>query len=157
MKDGQAAFDRKDYAEAITQAGVALDTKANDPAATKLRTEAQRQLDLVSNEKRQEQKYLTALKDGQAAFDRKDYAVAITQAGVALNTKANDPEATKLRTEAQRQLDLVNTAKTEEQRRQATEAAAAKRKADEQAKANLELAAAGQNGRSKTGCCISIV
>jgi formylglycine-generating enzyme required for sulfatase activity len=141
MKDGQTAFDRKDYAQAITQAGVALDTKANDPAATKLRTEAQRQLDLVNDTKAQERKYQTAMKEGRAAFDRKDYAEAITQAGVALETRANDLAATKLSTDAREQLDLVNTAKTQEQRRRTTEAEAAKKKADEQAKANTELAA----------------
>jgi hypothetical protein len=71
MKDGQTAFDRKDYDEAISQASLALDIKAKDPVATKLRIEAQRQLDVVNNARALEQKYQIAMKDGLAALDRK--------------------------------------------------------------------------------------
>jgi len=82
------------------------------------------------------------MKEGLGAFDRKDYVAAIAQVGVALETKANDPAAMKLKTEAQRQLDLVSTAKAQEQQRKEAEAAAAKKKADEQAKTDLAAAAA---------------
>jgi formylglycine-generating enzyme required for sulfatase activity len=99
-------------------------------------------LDLANKMRVQEQKYQSAMKDAIAAFDRKDYAEAITQAGAALETRAQDPVATKLKTDAQQQLDLVNTARAQEQQRKETEAAAVKKKADEQAKAKLDLAAA---------------
>src|SRR5436190_15626549 len=109
MKDGQTALDRKDYAQAITQAEVAMENKANDPVANKLRTDAQRQLDLVNAAKAQ--RYQTAMKDGQTALDRKDYAQAITQAEVALETKANDPAANKLRTRAEERREGKKTTK----------------------------------------------
>src|SRR5205809_51125 len=94
MKQAQAAFDKKDYAEAITQADVALENKTKDPAATKLKTDAQQQLT-------KEQKYQTAMKQGQAAFDKKDYAEAITHAGVALETNPRDLAASKLKRAAE--------------------------------------------------------
>src|SRR5204863_6442446 len=106
MKDRQTAMDRKDYAQAITQAEVALENKANDPAANKLRTDAQRQLDLVNTTK--VQRYQTAMKDGQTALDRKDYALAITRSEERREGKENDPGAKKLRNKDKRQLDLVN-------------------------------------------------
>jgi formylglycine-generating enzyme required for sulfatase activity len=145
LKAGRAALNRKEYAEAISQAGVALENKAKDQEATQLLTEAQRQLDLANTAKAQEQKYQTALKSGRAALNRKEYAEAISQAGVALENKAKDQDATQLLTEAQRQLDLANTAKEQGQQRKAAEAAAAKEKADEQAKAKMDSAAANAN------------
>src|SRR5436190_2360383 len=91
MKQAQPVCDRKDYAEAITQAGLALENKTKDPAATKLRTDAKQQLELENMAKAKEQKYQTAMRQGQAAFDKKDYAEAITQAGVALENRTKDP------------------------------------------------------------------
>jgi formylglycine-generating enzyme required for sulfatase activity len=58
---------------------------------------------------------------------------------VALETKANDPAATKLKIEPSSNWTLLR--QKPEQRRNAAEAAAPKKTADEQAKANTELAA----------------
>ena len=118
LKEALAAFDGKDYARAIAQANAALGIKPNDPAATRLRDEAQRQMELVSAAKAQEQKYQSTLKEAQAALDGKDPARAIAQADAALGIKPNDPAATGLRDEAQRQLGLVNAAKAQEQKYQ---------------------------------------
>src|SRR5207302_1849494 len=115
LKEALAAFDGKDYARAIAQANAALGIKPNDPAATRLRDEAQRQMELVSAAKAQEQKYQSTLKEAQAALDGKDPARAIAQADAALGIKPNDPAATGLRDEAQRQLGLKDRAAAKDQ------------------------------------------
>jgi sporulation protein YlmC with PRC-barrel domain len=119
MTAGQAALGRKDYAEAIKQAGLALAAKVGDGPATKLRTDARTQLDMANNAKAQEEKYQAAMTAGQAAFGLKDYAEAIRQAEVALTVKAGDGPATKLRTDARTQLDMANNAKAQEEKYQA--------------------------------------
>ena len=63
-------------------------------------------MELVNAAKAQEQKYQSALKEAQTALDGKDHARAIAQANVALGIKPNDPAATQLRDEAQRQLEV---------------------------------------------------
>src|SRR5438309_1618255 len=110
MAEGKSALEGKDYAKAIAQASLALGIKAGDSEATKLRDEAQRQLDLADAAKANEQKYQTAMAEGKSALEAKDYAKAIAQASVALGIKAGDSAAAKLRNDAQKALDLANTA-----------------------------------------------
>jgi len=118
MAEGKSAFEGKDYARAIVQASVALELKPNHPSATKLKDDAQRQLELVNAAKASEQKYQTAMTGAKSAFDEKDYVKAITQAEVALGIKPNDPTASRLKEDAQKQLDLAKTAKDGEQKYQ---------------------------------------
>jgi formylglycine-generating enzyme required for sulfatase activity len=61
-------------------------------------------LDIANALKLQEQKYQAAMKEGQAAMDRKDYASALRQASLALESRGNDDSATKLKAEAQAQI-----------------------------------------------------
>ncbi|MEY2427156.1 MAG: hypothetical protein QOJ40_41 [Verrucomicrobiota bacterium] len=104
LNQAQAAFDRKDYADAIAKAQAVLAIRANDSVATKLGADAQSQLDLANALKLQEQKYQAAMKEGQAAMDRKDYASALKQASLALESRGNDAAAAKLKGEAQAQI-----------------------------------------------------
>ncbi len=90
------AFARKDYSDAIAKAEAVLRSRATDTVATRLRADAQTQLELANNAKAQEQKYQTAMKKGQAAFDRKEYDDAIQEGQAALQARPNDGEATTL-------------------------------------------------------------
>ena len=89
---------------------MALAIKSGDVAATTLKNDAQKQLDFLAAEamkaKEQEQNYQTAMKEGRGAFSGKDYAKAKAQADVALGIRPRDPEATTLKNDAQKQLDL---------------------------------------------------
>jgi hypothetical protein len=118
MKEGQTAFDGKDYTTAIAKADVALGIKPNDQPATRLKSEAQTQTNLVTKAREQDQKYQTAMKEGQTAFDGKDYTTAIAKAHVALGIKSNDQPATRLKSEAQSQVNLVAKAKELDQKYQ---------------------------------------
>jgi formylglycine-generating enzyme required for sulfatase activity len=104
LNQAQSAFDRKDYADAIAKSQAVLAIRANDSAATKLGADAQAQLDSANALKLQEQKYQAAMKEGQAAMDRKDYASALRQASLALESRGNDAAASKLKAEAQAQI-----------------------------------------------------
>jgi hypothetical protein len=103
MKSSQAAFDRGDYATAVTQADAALAVRGADPAATKLKKNAEAKIDELRD---MEQRYQAALKSGQAAFDRGDYATAVAQADAALAVRATDPAAMELQKKARDDKDL---------------------------------------------------
>jgi len=119
LNAGRSALERKDYAEVIKQARVALEIKPDDSAATKVKAEAQTQLDLTQKAKEQELQYQAALNAGRSALERKDYADVIKQARVALGIKPDDAAATKVKAEAQTQLDLAQKAKEQELQYQA--------------------------------------
>ena len=59
--------------------------------------------------------------EGKSAWEGKDYPKAIAQANVALGIKPGDPAATKLKNDAQKPLDQVNTAQVFEPPRAATQ------------------------------------
>jgi hypothetical protein len=109
MKEGQTAFDEKDYTTSIAKADIALGINPNDPPATKLRSEAQRQINMAATAKEQEQKYQTAMKEGQTAIDGKEYTTAIAMANVALGIKKGDAPATRLRAAANQGIDFAST------------------------------------------------
>jgi hypothetical protein len=100
VKDGKAAFGRKDFMEAFKQADIALGIKTNDVAASTLKRDAQQQLDLAAA-KLQDQKYQSAIEEGRAAFARKDYSNTIAQANLALGIRKNDRTALDLRKQAE--------------------------------------------------------
>ena len=118
MDAARVAFQQKDFVTAMTRAGAALVIKSNDPAAKELRATAKKELDLAEQVKVRGQKYQTAMKEGQTALDGKDYTNAIVKANVALAIKPNDPVATRLKAEAQTQINLAAVAKEREQRYQ---------------------------------------
>lgn len=107
MKDARAALDRKDYAVAIAKADAALGFKKDDPAATRMKLDAQARQRAKEAQAQGEENYRRALGAAQSAYDRNDYAVAMSQADVALGIKTNDPAAAKLKADAQARLDLV--------------------------------------------------
>jgi len=103
-----------------------LNAKPNDAAATRLKADAQRQMDLAEKAKAQEAKYLAAMSAGQSALGRKDYAEALKQAEAALEAKPNDPAAAKLRADAQALRAAATIPKTlPEERPTSSQAAAA--------------------------------
>ena len=113
-----AAFQAGNFTNAIAEADKALAISPDNPAAKKLKDDAQRQLELANAAQEKDQKFLAAMAEGKSAFEGKDYARAIVQASVALELKPNHPSATKLKDDAQRQLELVNAAKASEQKYQ---------------------------------------
>ena len=119
LNAGRSALERKEYAEVIKQARVALGIKPDDPAATKVKADAQTQLDVAQKAKEQELQYQAALNAGRSALERKDYAEVIKQARVALGINPDDPAATKVKAEAQTQLDVAQKAKEQELQYQA--------------------------------------
>ena len=110
------ALAHQDYSNAIVQAEAALALKPNDPSASQLRTQAQRDLDVATQALAQQQKYESALAQAQSAFSQKDFAKALTQADLALSFRSNDAAALKLRTDAQHELDLAAQAKARQQK-----------------------------------------
>ncbi len=101
---GQEAFGRRDWQTALDQAKVAMSMKANDAAATKLKSDAEDELAKAAAASETERKYQTALAAGRQAFGNRDWQTALDQASVALTLKANDAAATKLKTDAEGEL-----------------------------------------------------
>jgi formylglycine-generating enzyme required for sulfatase activity len=103
LKQGQAALAQGDFSTALAQAAIAIGVRSNDEAALKLAADAQVQKEAAKTAAMKEQSYQTALRDGNAALARKDYAGAIASAEAALGIKKDDPAAIKLRADAQKQ------------------------------------------------------
>ncbi len=119
IRDGRAAYERTNFAEALAQARVALTIKPDDPTASKLMNDAQAQLAVAASIKENGQKFQAALQAGRTALDRTNFAEAMAQAEAALGLKAGDAAATKLRNDAQTQLALATQMKAKEERFQA--------------------------------------
>jgi len=137
ITEAKSALSAQDYATARAKADVALGIRPKDTEATKLRNEAQGQLDLaIANE----QKYQSAIAEAKSALSAQDYAKARTKAEVALGIRPKDAEATKLRDDAQGQLDLA-MANDQKYRTAITEVKAALNAQDyAKAKAKAEVA-----------------
>ena len=101
----------KGHRTTLEQRDQTLVIKPDDAAATKVTAEAQTQLDLAQKANESELQYQAALNAGRSALERKDYAEVIKQARVALGVKPKDATATKLRADAQAQLDSVSKGK----------------------------------------------
>jgi formylglycine-generating enzyme required for sulfatase activity len=104
MKDGQAAFARGDFTNALALAGTALSLKPGDGEAQQLRNGAQTKLGETTAAARKEAAYQSAMKGGQAAFARGDFTNALALAGTALSLKPGDGEAQQLQNNAQTRL-----------------------------------------------------
>ncbi len=103
MEAGQAAYQNKDFSNAVVQAGIAQTHKTNDLAATKLMEDAKSQLNLLASAAAdQQEQYDAAVKSGQAALVLKNFAEAIKQAEAALSKRAGDATAVKLKSDAER-------------------------------------------------------
>ena len=94
MKNGQAAFDGRDYSNAVTWAAAALQKVPNDLAATKLQANAQQFLD----------DYHKAVNRANAAYKNNDFSGASTEADKALAIYKNDAAMQQLKTKAQAQI-----------------------------------------------------
>jgi tetratricopeptide (TPR) repeat protein len=121
MSEGQAAFVLKDYSNAVLKADIALGIKPNDPAAGKLKSDAQAELVKLADAaaREQQRKYGMAMSEGQAAFVLEDYPIAMAKADEALGYKPGDSAATQLKADAKKQSDLAEQVKVQEQKYQA--------------------------------------
>ncbi|HUA64614.1 MAG TPA: hypothetical protein VME24_02125 [Alphaproteobacteria bacterium] len=103
----QEDFDRTNYDEAIRQAKIALEDSPKDNRAEQLLAEAEtaRHAIEIQNEAQEagarEQGYQTAMNAVRDALRARNYDEAIRQADTALVYKPGDPEAGRLKTEAQ--------------------------------------------------------
>ena len=123
MQSGQAAFDRGDYNSAVAQANAALAIRKSDPAATKLKSDAQTRQSEMAAQAERDKNYRAAIVAGQSAYDRKDYTEAIKQADAALLNKPGDAAATKLKNGAQeRQSEMAAQAERDKNYQAAIEA-----------------------------------
>jgi tetratricopeptide (TPR) repeat protein len=102
MKQARASFEHLDYTNALLFARQALVTRSNDANATKIQADAQAKLDDAKAAQELDRKYQTAMRDGQAAFNRGKYDVAEKQANaaLALDKRNNDAKAMSLKQQA---------------------------------------------------------
>jgi serine/threonine protein kinase/tetratricopeptide (TPR) repeat protein len=99
----KTAFDNSDFATAESEADQALAIFKNDDAMVKLKAQAESQMKLHAA-------YTTDYKNARAAFSNGDFANAISYANEALKEIPNEPNATKLRDNAQTTLDNYHAA-----------------------------------------------
>ena len=115
MAAGKAALERNEFAQTITEAERALTFRANDPAANTLKSAAQKKQTEAQSQAEQDRNYKQAMTAGDTALAKKDYAVALKQADVALGYRANDGAALKLRSGAETgQKDVAAQAERDE-------------------------------------------
>lgn len=133
------AFTSKDYVTASARATEALGFKSGDAEATRIRDDSQKQLSAIKD---LEQRFQMALKAGQDALAKKDYATALAQADEALRLKPNHTEAAKIKSESGQQLAAIRAAEQKYQTalKAAQEALAKKDYATASAKAAEALA-----------------
>ncbi len=99
LKEGQAAFERKEYSNALSKAELALSIKPDDPAATELKRESQAQLKSVADTTDRNRMYGLALAEitnawqrGEAALQTGQYDLALTELTAANNQCAKARE-----------------------------------------------------------------
>jgi hypothetical protein len=110
LKDARTAFEQSNYAVALAKADAALALKVNDPAALKVKTDAQAQQQSMQQQVQLGEKYQRTMETAQAAFNQADYPSAFSQAELAMQIRPGDPAAQKLKTDAKAQLDLAAVA-----------------------------------------------
>jgi hypothetical protein len=89
------------YAQAISEAERALTFRANDPAATALKLDAETKQKQAQTQAEQDRNYKQAMAAGSTALQGNDFTNALKQAGIALGYRANDGAALKLKSEAE--------------------------------------------------------
>ena len=130
----KSAWQQQKYGEVITQADAALAIKTSDPAAGKLKSDAQAEQSRLADEAARKLKYDVAIAAAKSTWQQQKYGEVITQADVALATKPGDPAAGKLKSDAQAELDKLAAVKEQEQ-----QAAEAKAKALQQLDETFEV------------------
>ncbi|HWD91478.1 MAG TPA: hypothetical protein VG938_03930 [Verrucomicrobiae bacterium] len=118
MAGAQRAMQTNGYAVAITFCDQALGISRGDEAATKLRLEAQKNLDGIVADREREAKYQASMKQATAASAGNDYSNAVLFANQALTIKPQDPSAKSLLADAQAKLDAVRNAQEQAQKYQ---------------------------------------
>jgi len=96
INNAQADMNSGNYADAVGWARTALDKRPGDSTATSIRDNAQKQLDAFGD----------IVKQAQDAFQKQDFATAVTLVNKALAIHKDDPTMQKLKTDILHQLDV---------------------------------------------------
>ncbi len=102
LEEARAAFEKRDYSNAVAHAESALRVKTNDPAALKLLEEARKALSAA-----REEKYQNATNAAVAALKNQQFAEATNQATIALEIKPGDQTAMDLLLSAQQKMNVT--------------------------------------------------
>jgi hypothetical protein len=103
LEAARAAFQSKDFSNAIIHAQAALQSQPADPAATRLAEDARKALDAAA----QEQNYKNATNAAVAALEKQQFAEATNQASLALRARPGDPVASDLMLRAQQGMNVA--------------------------------------------------
>jgi tetratricopeptide (TPR) repeat protein len=114
MKSGRSALEAGDCAKARADAGTALSIKPDDADAMRLRDDAQAKLGAMAAARQKEADFQSALKNGHGALARGDYTTALREGGKSLSIKPEDPDATRLRDDAQAKIVATAAASQKE-------------------------------------------
>jgi tetratricopeptide (TPR) repeat protein len=93
----QAALNQTNFIKAMADAERALGYRANDAAATKLKTDAEAGQRNALAQAERDRNYQTAISAAQTALERNDFTNAIARAEVALGYRPNDMTAAQLK------------------------------------------------------------
>jgi hypothetical protein len=108
LKNGRELFSRRDFTNALAEAGKALSFKPGAADAKRLQDDAQGQLAALSAAIQMEADYQAALKDARGSFAKEDYAKALKEADQALILKRADPAALQLRDEVKKKMSGIH-------------------------------------------------
>lgn len=101
MTAGHAAYSKRQYSQAVSDADTALANAPGDAQATQLKNDAQGQLDAAAAAQARQQQYQSAMTAGNSALAAGKYADALQQAKTALTGRPGDAAAAKLENDAQ--------------------------------------------------------
>lgn len=101
MKEGDDLVAKKDYENAIRKYKGALDIKENDPVAKEKIQAAQQELEKLAKANALDENFNKAIETGKKAMENNSFDNAIAAFDEALEIKNNDPEATRLKKEAE--------------------------------------------------------
>ena len=119
----QTALTAKDYATALARVQDALDNRPGDPLASQLQTDVQTQQAAALATAKADTDFTNALTAAEAALDKKDYATALTQAGIALGLRPGEAVAGQLQKDALAQQQAAQAAQAAAQARSASDLA----------------------------------
>lgn len=123
LRAAREAFAAGQWEAAANQAGTALQLKPGDAAAGQLKTDAEKELAKASEATEAARNYAEALAAGRAAFGERNWQAALTRADEALTIKPGDPDALKLRADAEGELAKAAELAAKERRYQEAMAA----------------------------------
>lgn len=112
MDSAEELATNEKYEEALAAFKEALNLKENDVVAKSRIADMQQEISQLANQDEKNERYNAAIKSGNEAIDKKDYAAAIKFYDDALIEKPLDPEATRLKNNAKK---LIKDLQSEEE------------------------------------------